>query len=124
MGVLSHKLKIDDALVGVLSSSSKILSAFVYAFATVPWHMYVGGLVEIFNGTSFIAMRSIATKKSLVDKSELGKVNSLIGVAEALMPMVFAPMYTTLYAATLRVLPGAFYLLGGFLTVPAVVIFM
>ncbi|XP_017156359.1 solute carrier family 46 member 3 [Drosophila miranda] len=122
VGILSHKLGIDDALVGVLSSTSKILSGFVYAFATVPWHMYLGGLVEIFNGTAFIAMRSIATK--LVSKDELGKVNSLFGVAEALMPMVFAPMYTTLYAATLRVLPGAFFLLGGGLTMFSVVIFL
>ncbi|XP_064537063.1 probable peptidoglycan muropeptide transporter SLC46 [Drosophila montana] len=122
VGILSHKLNIDDALVGVLSSTSKILSSFVYAFATLPWHMYLGGLVEIFNGTAFIAMRSIATK--LVSKDELGKVNSLFGVAEALMPMVFAPMYTTLYAATLRVLPGAFFLLGGGLTVFSVGIFL
>lgn len=122
VGILSHKLKIDDALVGVISSMSKILSGFVYAFATVPWHMYAGAVVEIFNGTSFIAMRSIASK--LVDKNELGKVNSLFGVAEALMPMAFAPMYTTLYAATLRVLPGAFFLLGSAFTVLAVLIFM
>ncbi|XP_068141215.1 probable peptidoglycan muropeptide transporter SLC46 [Drosophila tropicalis] len=122
VGILSHKLNIDDALVGVLSSTSKILSSFVYAFATLPWHMYLGGLVEIFNGTAFIAMRSIATK--LVSKDELGKVNSLFGVAEALMPMVFAPMYTTLYAATLKVLPGAFFLLGGALTTFSVVIFL
>ncbi|KAH8235516.1 hypothetical protein KR032_001802 [Drosophila birchii] len=122
VGVLSHKLNIDDALVGVLSSTSKILSCFVYAFATLPWHMYLGGLVEIFNGTAFIAMRSIATK--LVSKDELGKVNSLFGVAEALMPMVFAPMYTTLYAATLRVLPGAFFLLGGGMTMFSVIIFL
>ncbi|XP_023308597.2 tetracycline resistance protein, class A [Lucilia cuprina] len=121
VGVLSHKLKIDDALIGVLSSTSKILSGFVYAFATLPWHMYVGAIVEIFNGTSFIAMRSMATK--LVSKDELGKVNSLFGVAEALMPVVYAPMYSTLYAATIKVFPGAFYILGGGITVLAVIIF-
>lgn len=74
------------------------------------------------NGTSFISMRSIATK--LVTSNELGKVNSLFGVAEALMPLVYAPMYTTVYAATIDVLPGAFFLLGGALTSPAVVIFL
>ncbi|KAL5285026.1 hypothetical protein ACFFRR_007014 [Megaselia abdita] len=121
VGVFSHKLKIDDALIGVLSSMSKILSSFVYAFAYLPIHMYLGALVEILNGTSFIAMRSIATK--LVEKDELGKVNSLFGVAEALMPLVYGPMYTTLYAATMQTLPGAFFLLGGALTAPAVVIF-
>lgn len=121
VGVLSHLLKVDDALVGVLSSMSKILSSIVYAFAIQPWHMYVASVVEIFNGTSFIAMRSIATK--LVNKDELGKVNSLFGVAEALMPLVYGPMYTTLYAATLKTMPGAFFLLGGALTTPAVIIF-
>lgn len=49
-------------------------------------------------------MRSIATK--LVDSDELGKVNSLFGVAEALMPLVYAPMYASLYQATIDTLPG------------------
>ncbi|XP_055594457.1 tetracycline resistance protein, class A-like [Uranotaenia lowii] len=122
VGVFSHMLKIDDALIGVMSCMSKILSSFVYAFAATTWQLYLGPIVEMLNGTSFISMRSIASK--LVASDELGKVNSLFGVAEALMPLVYAPMYTTLYAATIDSLPGAFFLLGGALTAPAVVIFM
>lgn len=112
----------DDALIGVLSSMSKILSSIVYTFAQNVWQLYMGPIVEMLNGTSFIAMRSMATK--LVSSDELGKVNSLFGVAEALMPLVYAPMYTSVYAATLNTLPGAFFLLGGALTVPAVGIFL
>lgn len=67
-------------------------------------------------------MRSIATK--LVSSHELGKVNSLFGVAEALMPLVYAPMYASLYQATIDTLPGAFFLVGGALTAPAVIIFL
>ncbi|XP_053685300.1 LOW QUALITY PROTEIN: solute carrier family 46 member 3-like [Sabethes cyaneus] len=125
VGVFSHLLKIDDALIGVMSCMSKILSSFVYAFAITTWQLYLGPVVEMLNGTSFISMRSIASK--LVASDELGKVNSLnslFGVAEALMPLVYAPMYTTVYAATINVLPGAFFLLGGALTAPAVVIFL
>nr|XP_029712975.1 solute carrier family 46 member 3-like [Aedes albopictus]XP_029712976.1 solute carrier family 46 member 3-like [Aedes albopictus]XP_029712977.1 solute carrier family 46 member 3-like [Aedes albopictus]XP_029712978.1 solute carrier family 46 member 3-like [Aedes albopictus] len=122
VGVFSHLLKIDDALIGVMSCMSKILSSFVYAFAATTWQLYLGPIVEMLNGTSFISMRSIATK--LVASNELGKVNSLFGVAEALMPLVYAPMYTTVYAATIDVLPGAFFLLGGALTSPAVIIFL
>ncbi|XP_035776164.1 solute carrier family 46 member 3-like isoform X2 [Anopheles albimanus] len=118
VGVFSHLLKIDDALIGVMSCMSKILSSFVYAFAVTTWQLYL----EMLNGTSFISMRSIASK--LVASDELGKVNSLFGVAEALMPLVYAPMYTTVYSATINVLPGAFFLLGGALTSPAVVIFL
>ncbi|KAJ6643128.1 Solute carrier family 46 member 3 [Pseudolycoriella hygida] len=122
VGVFSHLLKIDDALIGVMSSMSKILSSFVYAFAVTEWQLYLAPLVEILNGTSFIAMRSIATK--LVQSDELGKVNSLFGVAEALMPLVYAPMYASLYQATIETLPGAFFLVGGLLTAPAVIIFL
>ncbi|XP_068623606.1 lysosomal proton-coupled steroid conjugate and bile acid symporter SLC46A3-like [Battus philenor] len=122
VGVFSHILKFDDAIIGVISCTSKILSGFMYAFATKTWHIYIAPLIEIFNGTSFIAMRSMVSK--LVDKDELGKVNSFFGVAEAMMPLVYAPMYTTVYTATIKTFPGAFFLLGGGLTVPAVLIFL
>ncbi|XP_038218848.1 solute carrier family 46 member 3-like [Zerene cesonia] len=122
VGVFSHLLKFDDAIIGVISCTSKILSGFMYAFATKTWHIYIAPLIEIFNGTSFIAMRSMVSK--LVEKDELGKVNSFFGLAEAMMPLVYAPMYTTVYTATLKTFPGAFFLLGGGLTVPAVLIFL
>ncbi|XP_047521162.1 solute carrier family 46 member 3-like [Pieris napi] len=122
VGIFSHVLKFDDAIIGVISCTSKILSGFMYAFATKSWHMYIAPLVEVFNGTSFIAMRSMVSK--LVDKDELGKVNSFFGVAEAMMPLVYAPMYTTVYTATIKTFPGAFFLLGGGLTIPAVLIFL
>ncbi|CAG9856338.1 unnamed protein product [Phyllotreta striolata] len=121
VGVFSHILKFDDAIIGIYSSMSKILSSFVYGFATTSLVFYLGAIVEILNGTSFIAMRSIASK--LVPTDELGKVNSLFGVCEALMPLLYGPMYNATYAATLQVMPGAFYILGGVLTIPAVVIF-
>lgn len=42
VGLFSHILKIDDAIIGVLSSASKIISSFVYTFATVAWVFYLG----------------------------------------------------------------------------------
>ncbi|OWR41557.1 adenylate cyclase [Danaus plexippus plexippus] len=122
VGVFSHLLKFDDAVIGIISCTSKILSGFMYAFSTTTWQIYIAPLIEIFNGTSFIAMRSMVSK--LVEKDELGKTNSFFGVAEAMMPLVYAPMYTTVYTATIKTFPGAFFLLGGGLTVPAVLIFL
>ncbi|XP_019880553.1 proton-coupled folate transporter isoform X2 [Aethina tumida] len=121
VGVFSHLLKIDDAVIGIYSSMSKILSSFVYGFAKTSLVFYLGSIVEILNGTSFIAMRSIASK--LVPTDELGKVNSLFGTCEALMPLLYGPMYSATYAATINFMPGAFFILGGVLTVPAVIIF-
>jgi MFS transporter, PCFT/HCP family, solute carrier family 46, member 3 len=51
-------------------------------------------------------------------------LNSLFGVGEALTPLIFAPMYTQVYRATIDNFPGAFFLLGGALTVPSVLIFL
>lgn len=42
VGVFSHKLKIDDSLVGVMSCMSKIFSGFVYAFASTEFLFYLG----------------------------------------------------------------------------------
>lgn len=79
-------------------------------------------MIEIFSGTSFTAMRSIATK--LVEKDELGKMNSLIGAAEAMIPLVYSPMYSFLYKETINTFPGAFYLVGSALITPTVGIFL
>ncbi|XP_060524702.1 probable peptidoglycan muropeptide transporter SLC46 isoform X2 [Cylas formicarius] len=121
VGIFSHVLKIDDAIIGIYSSMSKILSSFVYGFAKTSMVFYLGAIVEILNGTSFIAMRSIASK--LVPSDELGKLNSLFGACEALMPLLYGPMYSATYSATIKSMPGAFFILGGILTIPAVIIF-
>lgn len=42
VGVFSHTLQIDDSLIGVMSSMSKILASFVYAFAQTDWQLYMG----------------------------------------------------------------------------------
>ncbi|XP_052752601.1 proton-coupled folate transporter-like isoform X2 [Galleria mellonella] len=81
----------------------------------------IAPLVEILNGTSSIALRSIASK--LVSYQELGKVFSLFGVAETMVPLVFAPLYSRVYIATLHVLPGAIFLLSVLFVIPATVIF-
>lgn len=40
------------------------------------------------------------------------------------MPLVYGPMYTIVYNKTIDVMPGSFFLLGGILTTPAVLIFL
>ncbi|XP_047986532.1 uncharacterized protein LOC125226575 isoform X2 [Leguminivora glycinivorella] len=79
-------------------------------------------LVEILNGTSLLAMRSIMSK--VVTPDELGKVNSIFGLTENLMPLIYVPLYTTVYTHTMEVLPGAVYLMGAGLSVPAVAVFV
>ncbi|XP_045446610.1 uncharacterized protein LOC123654769 [Melitaea cinxia] len=121
ISLFSKHLKLDDTLLGIISCMSKIIASFAYAFARNDLEIYMAPLLEILNGTSFIAMRSIATK--LVSGEEFGKVNSLFGLAEAMTPLIYGPLYSRVYIATLSILPGAVFLLGALLTFPAVIIF-
>jgi hypothetical protein len=44
----------------------------------------------------------------LVPADELGKINSLFGVSEALMPLIYGPMYNIVYKITINFLRGVF----------------
>ncbi|KOB68453.1 Adenylate cyclase, partial [Operophtera brumata] len=94
ISLFSNYLKLDDTMLGIISCSSKIVASFAYAFARNNLEIYIAPLLEILNGTSFIAMRSIATK--LVSGDEF----------EAMMPLVYGPLYSRVYMATLNILPG------------------
>ncbi|XP_031327782.1 uncharacterized protein LOC116159026 [Photinus pyralis] len=121
LSIFSKCLKLDDSLIGIISGSSKALSSLVYAFAPNTTIFYLGTIMESFSGTSYIAVKSLISK--LVEPEELGKVYSLFGVCEALMPLVYGPTYTMLYKATINTLPGAFFLAGGLISLPSTLMF-
>ncbi|XP_061728983.1 proton-coupled folate transporter-like [Cydia pomonella] len=85
--VFSKILKWHDSLLGIISTISKIVGSCVYCFAATATIFYIASMVEILNGTSLLAMRSIVSK--VVDPEELGKVNSIFGLTENLMPLIF-----------------------------------
>ncbi|XP_073951268.1 lysosomal proton-coupled steroid conjugate and bile acid symporter SLC46A3-like [Choristoneura fumiferana] len=119
--VFSKALKWHDSVLGIISTVSKIAASFIYCFAPTGRIFYLAPLVEMLNGTSLLAMRSIISK--LVASDELGKVNSIFGLTENLMPLLYVPLYTTVYTATMEVLPGAVFLMGATMTTPAVAVF-
>lgn len=120
--VLSSIFKVDDALIGSLASGSKIISSFVYAFSQVEWQMFLGPIAEIIGGAAFIAMRSLSSK--IVSSSELGKINSLFGIVESIAPLIYSPILAYVYSVTLTKMPGAFFLVGGIMTIPGVMLFV
>lgn len=122
MSIFSSMLKIDDALIGAMSSFSKVLSSYIYAFSQLEWHLYMGPVAEIIGGTTFIAMRSLASK--IVTSSELGKINSIFGIVESIAPLIYSPVLAAIYSATLKTMPGAFFLVGGTMTIPGAFLFL
>ncbi|CAH0749896.1 unnamed protein product [Diatraea saccharalis] len=120
--VFSKLLQWHDSMLGIISTVSKIAASFVYCFAPNERIFYIAPAVEILNGTSLLALRSITSK--LVAPNELGKVNSIFSLTENLMPLVYVPLYTKVYTATMEILPGAVFLLGAAMTLPAVIVFI
>lgn len=42
IGIFSHYLKMDDALIGILATVSKIISGVMMTFAQTVWQFYLG----------------------------------------------------------------------------------
>ncbi|XP_031356797.1 proton-coupled folate transporter-like isoform X1 [Photinus pyralis] len=120
--IFSKWLKFDDAILGIISSVSKIGGGIVYIFAQTTLVFYLGTLAEVFNGTAFAASRSIITK--LVLDQDLGKVNSLFGMAEAITTLIYGPAFSALYKSTIQIFPGTFFVVGSCLTIPPIIMYI
>ncbi|XP_032511508.2 proton-coupled folate transporter-like [Danaus plexippus] len=120
--VFSKYLGWHDSILGIISTTSKIAASFFYCFAKNQRIFFIAPIVDILNGTSLLAMRSILSKMVLPE--EFGKVNSIFALTENLMPLVYVPLYTAVYIATMEVLPGAVFLMGSSMTVPALIVFI
>ncbi|KAK4884693.1 hypothetical protein RN001_000964 [Aquatica leii] len=109
LSLFSKYLKIDDALLGALSVTSRIFGGIIYTLAPTALIFYI----------AFIASRSIMSK--IIPPEEIGRANSIFGIAETLTMLIYAPMYSALYKATLGHFSGSFFVLGVTLSVPAVI---
>lgn len=49
-----------------------------------------------------------------------GKTSSLISISEALVPVIYSPVYSKVYMATMTTFTGAFYLISVALAIPAI----
>lgn len=122
LGIFSHLLKINDALIGAISTSTNFLSCFVYAFAVVGWQLFLGPVVDIFGAVPFTSFRTIISK--LVPVDEIGTVTSFFIFCESFVPIGFTPIYVQIYQATITSMPGAFFLFGGALMIPVIAVFL
>ncbi|GLV35890.1 uncharacterized protein CBL_09892 [Carabus blaptoides fortunei] len=94
----------------------------MYAFAPSPFYLYVASVIGLMSEYQTVPIRSIATK--LVSPDDAGKIQSLFGICEALAPSVYGPLYSSVYRATVEVMPGAFYLVGAASLIPTIPVFL
>ncbi|XP_045446546.1 solute carrier family 46 member 3-like [Melitaea cinxia] len=120
--VFSKYLGWHDSVLGIISTISKIAASFIYCFAPNAKIFFIAPVVDILNGTSLLALRSTASK--LVSPDEFGKINSIFALAENITPLLYVPLYTKVYVATMETLPGALFLVGSSMTLPALAVFI
>ncbi|XP_045446533.1 proton-coupled folate transporter-like [Melitaea cinxia] len=121
ISLFSRRLKWQDATLGLISTVSKIIGGLATGLARNSLEMYLAVAIEIFNATSFTALRAISSK--LVTSDELGKMISIFNLTEVLTSMVFGPIYSWIYMMTLKIDAGVIYYCSTVLTIPPVIIF-
>ncbi|XP_054288965.1 uncharacterized protein LOC129004413 [Macrosteles quadrilineatus] len=110
LGVFSHMFGLSDATIGAMSMVTLIITATANAFAAYPWELFVFPIIDFMHGAGLAVVYSIISK--IVDSSESGQANSMVGIAEALYPLINMPLYNQFYNYTFEYLPGAFFLLS------------
>ncbi|XP_052744626.1 proton-coupled folate transporter-like [Bicyclus anynana] len=120
--IFSQRLQMHDSLVGLIAAICKVVSSFVYGLAPNRSWFFSGPVFDLFGSSGGTIIRSLGTKVVIPEK--VGKMCSLIGFVEAVVPVAYTPIYSKLYSRTLDSFPGAFYLLGGVMTVPAIFVFL
>lgn len=72
------------------------------------WLMYLSAALQL-NSMITVTIRSQCTKE--VDKSEIGRIFSVVALGQAIVPLCANPLFGLIYKATLDTwLPGAYLL--------------
>ena len=73
------------------------------------WMIYLGVFISILDYASSTIFRSLISKN--VQANEVGKVFSVVGIFETLIPFGTAPLFGFLYKSTVAFQPNAFLFL-------------
>ncbi|XP_041984599.1 proton-coupled folate transporter-like [Aricia agestis] len=120
--LFSKYLQMHDSLLGIIASTSKVTSSFIYGWAPTNFWFYSGPIFDLFGTSGTPVVRSLGTK--VVKPEEIGKMASVIGFVEAIAPAIYTPMYTQIYTMYIDTVPGMFYIVGGIMTIPTIIIYI
>ncbi|CAH1100539.1 unnamed protein product [Psylliodes chrysocephalus] len=100
-------LNAGDLIILFITVFTRILSNLLYGLATTPEIFYLGAFMSVVTKLYRIVKRSYATK--IVSTDDIGKTQSLLGIAEALAPALSVPVYNLLYMHTLKTFPASIF---------------
>jgi len=120
--LLSYTLQIPDHIIGLVATLSSFSHLVVTALANTGVSYIFARCLGLLGGQSSMVIRSLLSK--LVSKSDLGKVYSMLGCLENIIPLIFSPILTFTYNHTLNTFPGAVYAVSASITGIAVILFL
>jgi len=120
--LLSYTLHIPDHIIGLMATLSSFSHLVVTALANTGVSYIFARCLGLLGGQSSMVIRSLLSK--LVTKSDLGKVYSMLGCLENIIPLIFSPILTFTYNHTLNTFPGAVYAVSASITGFAVLFFL
>jgi len=118
---LSYTLEIPDSIIGLMATMSCFSDLLVTALAQTGASYIFAKCLGLMSGQSSMVIRSLLSK--IVVKSELGKVYSMLGCLENIIPLLVSPVLTYTYNFTLDKFPGTVYAVSACITGLAVFCF-
>ncbi|KAH8355685.1 proton-coupled folate transporter [Drosophila serrata] len=106
MVVLRRVLKLSIVTMAMLSLACCVLESTVRATAVYWQEMYLGMTLGMMRGVMGPMCRAILSH--VAPSTEVGKIFALTTSMESVSPLGAAPLYTTVYKATVESYPGAF----------------
>lgn len=107
--LLSNVLKISDTTIIIMAIFCKVARLLWAAFLNKTWMVYVSIGLGAMGGLMISALRSLLSKT--VDEHEIGKTFSLLGCGETASKLLGTAIFTNIYGATAKIMPGMVYLI-------------
>lgn len=105
--LLGRFLGLKDATIVMTGAAGHAIARFFYAFAQVPWVLYVGATVAAIGPVAAPVIRSMTSK--IVPTSERGKVLTLLAVGDSAVPLFSGTIYSQVYNASITTFPSAIF---------------
>ncbi|KAK9880880.1 hypothetical protein WA026_013208 [Henosepilachna vigintioctopunctata] len=103
----------DESLLGMFGVVSSMAANSIYASAPSPGYFYSGVFFGLFTPLPYMAVRSLIAKT--IPAHEQAQSNSVFGICDAITPLIFGPLYTTIYKYTIDIFPGTYLVVTIFL---------
>ncbi|CAD7077735.1 unnamed protein product [Hermetia illucens] len=112
---------ISNPMAGFLVSFLSVISNFIKAFSNTSLLFYSAATINLFSHCKGIVINAIVSE--FIDKEEIGKVFSILGITAALSRSVFPLLYSFVYGKTLETFPGAIFLMSEIFLIPSTILF-